>query len=801
MKKYLKSLLIIALTFICSLGFTIYPKALPNDVNLVLDSSTTNKLNKHFRKSTDPIDLSKNPNLNLSGLDKLNISGSSQFTDGSLSLIKDSIGDKNIIVVDLREESHGFINGLAVSWENNLNNANAGLSLSEITNDENQKLESIKLNEPLTFYSNKAIKKQIIPTKVENEATLVKDKGLSYIRIPVTDGKLPSEDIVNYFVNFVKNQPENSWIHFHCKAGLGRTTTFMIMYDIMKNCKDVSLNDIITRQVILSNMSESNANGFFSGSRFDFLKNFYNKCKSNNFSASTKNTSYTNLNTTDSYIKNSIMPKYLYVISENDMTKEERTMIATLQGLVATKSINQIYITTSSEPDYNIWLKDLKKNYKVKYRTFKDPWKLLKKFKNDIGGYVLYSNKNFHSINNACSLASLKDSISIDETLENKVKEYGITDLTGDCRNTDKEWGYKNLWNSGLNHSIVIELSPEKAMPLRDYAIMSKSLMFYEDSVKDETLRSKIFESMDDNSHCLGWGPDEHTNVSIASKYGVDVVADDWSYNLSVLSSFPSNPIKQKTNNNLIDEDGVHYVTFIMSDGDNQQWLLGSNYSSKDWFGSPYRGSFNLGWSLSPSLYYLAPTVFNKYYQSASSSKYSDNYIIPPSGNGYMYPSKFPSDKLNSYTEILNDYMGKCDQNYVLILDDETLYRKDIWDKYTKHNNIDGLFYLNYNKNNSYSGKTIWSNNKPVVSCRDLLWGGLEDENTLLKNINDRVNNGFTNKKDINSYTFVYVHVWSNTMNNVQYVVNKLNENPKVRVVTPNNFMKLIKENVNHADI
>lgn len=35
-------------------------------------------------------------------------------------------------------------------------------------------------------------------------------------------------------------------------------------------------------------------------------------------------------------------------------------------------------------------------------------------------------------------------------------------------------------------------------------------------------------------------------------------------------------------------------------------------------------------------------------------------------------------------------------------------------------------------------------------------------------------------------------------MNNVQYVVSKLNENPKVRVVTPNNFMDLIKKNVSH---
>ena len=48
--------------------------------------------------------------------------------------------------------------------------------------------------------------------------------------------------------------------------------------------------------------------------------------------------------------------------------------------------------------------------------------------------------KNTHSINNACSLASLKNSIAIDENLESKVKDYGIKTLIGDCRNTDKEW-------------------------------------------------------------------------------------------------------------------------------------------------------------------------------------------------------------------------------------------------------------------------------------------------------------------------------------------------------------------------
>lgn len=505
---------------------------------------------------------------------------------------------------------------------------------------------------------------------------------------------------------------------------------------------------------------------------------------------------YSIIDNSGSYIKNSIIPKKLYVISENDMTKAEQTMITTLQGIVSSKSNEQIYILSDSEPDYKLWLEDLKKNYNVKYKLIKDPWKLLKIFKSYVDGYILYTTFNPPSINNACSLASLKNSLAIDEAIEEKVKEQGLTKLVKDCRDTDKYWAFNTLWNSGLNHSTVIEISPDKPLALRDYAITSKSLVFYEDNVNDFSFRESIFKSMDDNGHCLGWGPDEHTNVTIASKHGIDVTAADWSYNLSVLSSYTSIPRKQKQESNFKGEDGVHYVTFIMSDGDNQQWMLGSNYSSKNWFGSPYRGDFNLGWSINKSLYYLAPTVFHKYYESAGSSKYFDNFVTSPSGNGYMYPSKFPINKLDSYTNTLSEYMKKVYQNYVLILDDEALYKTNIWDKYTCHDNIHGLLYLNYYKNNSYEGKIVWSNNKPIVSCRDLLWWGLESETNIVDNINKRINLGYTDIKKPNSYSFVYVHVWSNTMDNVNNVITKLNQNPKVRIVTPNTFMKLINENV-----
>lgn len=515
-----------------------------------------------------------------------------------------------------------------------------------------------------------------------------------------------------------------------------------------------------------------------------------------------KNSSYINnlLNINSIYIKNPVVPTFLYVIPQNSMTPGERTMVSSLQGLVNGHCSFQIYTLNSAQPDYKIWLEDLKNNYNVSYEILQDPWKLLNIYKDYIDGYVLYSNKlqKDPSINNACSLASLNESIVVDETIESKVRDNGIIKVKGDCRNTDESWAYNNLWNKGLNHSTVIELSPDKVAALRDYAIMTKSLVFYEDSIDKTTLRDKIFFSMKDNAICLGWGPDEFINVSTASKYGVSVVAADWSYNLTTLSAFRSLPITKKSSLMLPKKKNSHYVTFIMSDGDNQQWNLGTNYGSTKWYGSPSRGKLNLGWSMSPSLYYLAPTVFDLYYKSISNDNINNNFIVSPSGNGYMYPSKFERNKLKTYINTLNEYMQKVDEKYVAIIDDSAFNNIDLWNNFTEKTNIQGLFYLDYHRHDKFQGEILWSNNKPIVSCRDLLWNTLENEDELVKKINDRVNLGQVNACNPDAFTFVYVHAWSKGVSNVEEVVSKLKENPNVTIVSPEIFMELIKRNVRH---
>jgi protein-tyrosine phosphatase len=263
----------------------------PNDessdtISLIINADNKKKLPSHFRKTTDLTSLKGNNLANLNGLGNLNISGSGQFSEKGLVLTKQDIGrSMPITIVDLRQESHGFINGIAVCWADDHNKANRGLSRELVLSDETTRLQSMELNEPISIED-----KTLVPKKVQSEENLVKSSGMSYIRIPVTDKGLPDNDMTDYFIKFVNSLPSSTWLHFHCKAGKGRTTTLMVMYDIMKNAKNVSLQDIVTRQFLLGGRNLLRAEQLprdRAEQRAKFLNGFYRYCVENNDSFKT----------------------------------------------------------------------------------------------------------------------------------------------------------------------------------------------------------------------------------------------------------------------------------------------------------------------------------------------------------------------------------------------------------------------------------------------------------------------------------------------------------------------------------
>ncbi|MCH3965067.1 MAG: phosphatase [Clostridium sp.] len=270
MKKRLRILAFI-LFFMSLIGISdVYSKELykpsngSDSVNISIDSSKNGEMPKRFRKDTE-----------------LKASGSAQFTGGNIDLMKKAIGSSNITVVDLRQESHGFINDMAVSWKpKGSNKANKGLTKKQVIKDEKKKLKSVEPGKPIMVED-----KKIIPEKVQSEKELVEEHGMDYIRIPVTDTERPEDEMVDYFVDTVRKLPEDTWLHFHCKAGIGRTTTFMTMYDIMKNAKKDSLEDIMERQVLLGGknlLKPEDGKESESHRRSDLIRNFYKYAKSNN---------------------------------------------------------------------------------------------------------------------------------------------------------------------------------------------------------------------------------------------------------------------------------------------------------------------------------------------------------------------------------------------------------------------------------------------------------------------------------------------------------------------------------------
>jgi hypothetical protein len=80
------------------------------------------------------------------------------------------------------------------------------------------------------------------------EREIAKEVGSGYIRIPTTDHVRPRDEEVDCFVAFDTALAPGVWLHFHCRGGDGRTTTFLAMHDMIHNAPQVSVDDILVRQ-------------------------------------------------------------------------------------------------------------------------------------------------------------------------------------------------------------------------------------------------------------------------------------------------------------------------------------------------------------------------------------------------------------------------------------------------------------------------------------------------------------------------------------------------------------------------
>lgn len=472
----------------------------------------------------------------------------------------------------------------------------------------------------------------------------------------------------------------------------------------------------------------------------------------------------------------------------SDALDKNKLVIATaIQGFFSREN-GQYYLQHQENDE---WVNDLKDNYGFSFvDTTLD--EMLSNFKeNFTSKYVLYDAKE-GELNVARSIAGITDFIPVDVSLESYVQSQGFT-LGIDARGMSEEDCF-DAYKDQFNNTALIQQNPTTTQEfLTDYGIAGKFFFFWPDGGTDDLVfRSKVHNWAKKDSPIFGWVPvDEPTDINISSQMGQFMIASDWSRNMSVFAAKNSygelrfnNPIKD--DESIKAEQGKHYVTIMMSDGDNIQTWYNTFPTSKLYLGAE-RGNFKMGWSINPSLSDLGRNIMNYVYDNRDEN---DFYVCSVSGHGYMNPRVYPEEALDSFTKGLSSYLRRTDLSVVQILDSGP--DKNVIEMYSRIPELNGGIYCYGDKYAGGRGSVYWANEKPFVAFRESLW----DADTSV--IANRINSYSTDITSIQAYTAINLHPWSMDYSDVVDLVSKLDEH--VEVVTADEFIRLITENVEHKD-
>jgi hypothetical protein len=261
-----------------------------------IDLKLADSLPRSFRTTNDVLKAGKGQLPSDTGLSDLRASGSGEFTADNLKLLLARTHGP-VTIFDLRQETHIFINGLPVSWFATNDWANVGRSQAAIEADERARVESLKPGSKISVTPGAGVKKPgVTPNPAQNvtvghastERELVERNQVAYMRITVTDHCRPLDNEVDEFILAVRALPENGWAHFHCEAGRGRTTTFMVLYDMLRNATRVSIEDIVRRQKLLGYgydvlwpAEPGNWKAPYTADRIAFVRAFYDYARAN----------------------------------------------------------------------------------------------------------------------------------------------------------------------------------------------------------------------------------------------------------------------------------------------------------------------------------------------------------------------------------------------------------------------------------------------------------------------------------------------------------------------------------------
>jgi MYXO-CTERM domain-containing protein len=391
---------------------------------------------------------------------------------------------------------------------------------------------------------------------------------------------------------------------------------------------------------------------------------------------------------------------------------DELPLFASLKGIVNAKQPRIFsYEGDAYAEGPTAWLQSLG----MQWNEVSDNWSLIAKYQSEVSGIVVYDDAQPDTINLATTLASSKKALVVAPSLVDKLTQapYGFPialDLRGQF--SDKLSVYQSLYDNtwpSLDHRLVIGLDPGNLAAVREYATALGVAAVWLDpqSTTEGPLLDKFLSTMSPGGRWMGWWPSEGPGVTEASKYGVATNASDFSTNLTVhggtsrtihVKPIPPKPVLA---NKL-------YVAFILSDGDNLQYI--EHLLRKLW-NDPGRGTVPMGWTLSPAMVDAMPGALDYLWTSSTED---DCLLSGPSGYGYTYPNTWPDPtQLDSFLTKTEEYDERAGFRIITVWNTITGgIDPNVGAAYAK----DATSLLGLTAQNTGGGLTIYGNSLPGMA-------------------------------------------------------------------------------------
>ena len=340
-------------------------------------------------------------------------------------------------------------------------------------------------------------------------------------------------------------------------------------------------------------------------------------------------------------------------------------------------------------------------------------------FRPQLKGYLLCDVKKA-SLNVATSLAGPRHALVADFSLRGRLDVLGLSELL-DVRGLTESMAWRN-YRSEFAAGIAVHQPVGKPLHLRDFAVARSAFTFFEVPTVD---RVRWLQGLGSGVEVFGWGTAEDRFVREVSEGGGMVIPSDWALNLSALQHLPMPlPARPRRAEPKPLTSGERLVAFVVTDGDNLQWLLNGFVESPGFWASAQRGRFPVTWELAPILARLAPRVGARLFRSATTN---DDFIAGPSGAGYYFPSDAPDAA--GLARISGQAMSDAQLEIATVLNRGGAM--DAADPLLGRPEIAAVFYKDYSPYNKYRGVVRWSAGKPIISYRYLLWEQKRADGTL----------------------------------------------------------------------